>query len=395
MSPSRTIAVASVSRSDYGHLRPLLEAIRAAGDLRLVLLVAGMHLVPDFGLTVREIEADGWHIAERIELLEADDSPAGIAASTGRGVAGFGRAYARQRPDVVVLLGDRFELRAAAVAALPFALPVAHIHGGEVSEGAMDNQIRHAITKLAHLHFASAEVHARRIVAMGEEAWRVHTVGAPGLDRLARMSDVTRADLAAELGLDPARPWVLATFHPVTLEYRATAEHVGELLAALEKVEGEIVITYPNADTAGRIIIDRIEEIAARHPRVHLARNLGEGRYLSLLRHAAVMVGNSSSGLIEAPSVGLPVVNVGSRQRGRLRGANVIDTACRREEILHGIETALAPGFREGLAGRPNPYGDGRAAARIVEVLRSAPLDERLIQKRFADGGEARVGEAR
>ncbi len=389
MSALRTIAVVSVSRSDYGHLRSLLEAIRDSGDLRLALLVAGMHLRPEYGETVREIEADGWPIAERIDLLDADDSPAGIAAATGRGVAGFGCAYARQRPDLVVVLGDRFEMLAAAVAALPFALPVAHIHGGEVSEGAMDNQIRHAITKLAHLHFASAEVHARRIVEMGEEAWRVHTVGAPGRDRPARVGDVAREDLPAELELDPRRPWLLVTFHPVTLEYRSTAEHVGELLAALEKVEGEIeiVITYPNADTAGRIIIDRIEDFARRHPRVRLARSLGERRYLSFLRHAAAMVGNSSSGLIEAPSFGLPVVNVGSRQRGRLRGANVVDAACARQEILHAIETVLAPAFREALAGRPNPYGDGRAAERIVSVLRSTRLDERLVQKRFAGGG--------
>src|SRR6266850_1921802 len=382
----RRIEAVTVSRSDYGHLRPVLEGIRRAPDLELVLFVAGMHLDANFGSTAREIEADGFVIAERIAMLEPGDSPEAIATSTGRGVEGFARAFARRRPDLVVVLGDRFEMLAAAVAALPFALPVAHIHGGEVSEGAMDNQIRHAITKLAHLHFASAEPHARRIAAMGEEPWRIHTVGAPGLDRLATTEPLSRAALARELGLPEAGPWLLVTFHPVTLEYRDTAAHIDELLAAIEKTDGFIVITYPNADTSGRLIVERIEEFAGRHPRrCRLARSLGERLYLSLLGHADLMIGNSSSGLIEAPSFGLPVVNVGARQRGRLRGANVIDVEPSREDILRGIEAAQAPAFRARARAAANPYGDGRAAPRIVEVLRAIPIDARLVQKRFRD----------
>jgi GDP/UDP-N,N'-diacetylbacillosamine 2-epimerase (hydrolysing) len=383
----RAIAVVTVSRSDWGHLRPVLEAIRSAPGLVPQLYVAGMHLEPDFGHTIREIEAEGWPIAARVPMAETDDAPAGIARSTGTGIEGFARAYADTRPDLVVVLGDRFEMLAAAVAALPFALPVAHIHGGEETEGAMDNQIRHAITKLAHLHFASADLHARRIAQMGEEAWRIHTVGAPGLDRLSAVAYRTREALAESLGLDPKASWVLVTFHPVTLEHRDTAAHMTELLAALEKADAQIVMTYPNADTAGRAIIERMEEFAARHPRVRLARSLGDEVYLSLLRHADAMVGNSSSGLIEAPSFGLPVVNVGSRQRGRLRGPNVIDVGYGREEILRGLERALEPGFRAGLRGLANPYGDGRAAGRIVEALRTVRLDARLVQKRFADQG--------
>jgi len=383
---AKRIGVVTVSRSDYGHLRPVLEALRRAPDLELLLLVAGMHLASEFGLTVRDIEADGFPISARVEMLGGGDTPEAVAAATGRGVAGFGEAFARLRPDVVVVLGDRFEMLAAAVAALPFALPVAHIHGGEVSEGAMDNQIRHAITKLAHLHFASAEPHARRIAAMGEEPWRIHTVGAPGLDRLATTEPVPRAALARELGLPEAGPWLLVTFHPVTLEYRDTAAHIDELLAALEKTDGFIVITYPNADTAGRLIIERIEEFAGRHPRrCRLAKSLGERLYLSLLRHADLMIGNSSSGLIEAPSFGLPVVNVGSRQRGRLRGANVIDVEPSREDILRGIEGAQALPFRVRARAAANPYGDGHAAPRIVEILRSVPIDVRLVQKRFGE----------
>ena len=388
--PARIIGVVSVSRSDYGHLVAVLEAIRAAPDLDLRFLVAGMHLSDDFGRTVEAIEADGCPIAERIAMLEPGDTPEAVAASTGRGVAGFARAYARQRPDLLVVLGDRFEMLAAAVAALPFTLPVAHIHGGEASEGAMDNQIRHAITKLAHLHFASAPEHARRIAAMGEEAWRIHTVGAPGLDRLRTVALLSRDELAQVLDLPARRPWLLVTLHPVTLEYGDTAAHADELLAALDKVEGTLIVTYPNADTAGRTIIQRVEEFAVRSPRVRLARSLGDPLYLSLLKHVDAMVGNSSSGLIEAPSFELPVVNVGDRQRGRLRGANVIDVGSSREEIVKGIEAALAPAFRRALAGVPNPYGDGSAARRIVQVLREVPLDARLIQKREGSDDPAR-----
>jgi UDP-hydrolysing UDP-N-acetyl-D-glucosamine 2-epimerase len=382
--PLRRIGVVTVSRSDWGHLLPVLEAMQRAPDLQTILFVAGMHLSPEFGLTVREIETRGFPIAERVPMLEAADTPEAVAKATGRGVAGFGDAFARQRPDLVLLLGDRFEMLAAAVAALPFALPVAHVHGGEVSEGAMDNQIRHAITKLAHLHFASAEPHARRIAAMGEEPWRIHTVGAPGLDRIANLEPLPREVLARELDLPADGPWLLVTFHPVTLEYRDTAAHVDALLSALEKTDGTLVMSYPNADTARRLVISRLEEFAARHPRrCRLARNLGERHYLSLLRHADVMVGNSSSGLIEAPSFGLPVVNVGARQRGRLRGANVIDVEASRDDILRGIEAALQPAFRAQARSAANPYGDGRAASRIVEVLRTVPFGARLVQKRF------------
>ena len=388
--PTRVIAVVSVSRSDWGHLVPVLEAIHEAPDLDLRLFVAGMHLSADFGSTAGSIEALGWQIAERVAMLEPGDTPEAIAASTGRGVVGFASAYARQRPDLLVVLGDRFEMLAAAVAALPFALPVAHIHGGEASEGAMDNQIRHAITKLAHLHFASAPEHGRRIAAMGEEDWRIHVVGAPGLDRLHTVGLLPRDEVAAALALPPERPWLLVTFHPVTLEHEDTARHVDELLAALEAVEATLVMTYPNADTAGRTIVERVEDFAARTPRARLFRNLGDRLYLSLLKHADAMVGNSSSGLIEAPSFALPVVNVGSRQRGRLRGGNVVDVPPRRDDIVRGIRTALAPDLRRRLDGQPNPYGDGRAAQRIVTVLREVTLDARLIQKRERDDGSAR-----
>jgi UDP-hydrolysing UDP-N-acetyl-D-glucosamine 2-epimerase len=379
---SRAIAVVTVARSDWGHLRPVLAELRAAEDVRLLLFVGGMHLADAFGRTVDAIEAEGWTIAERVEMLEPSDAPEAIATSIGRGVAGFARAYARHRPDLVVVLGDRFEMLSAATAALPFVLPVAHLHGGEVTEGAIDNQIRHAITKCAHLHFVSAAPHARRVASMGEEPWRIHNVGAPGLDRIRTTPLLSRAELARHLALDGDGRWLLVTYHPATLEYQDTGRHVDELLAALEKIDATLVVTYPNADTAGRTVIARVEEFAGRHARVRLARNLGDDVYLSMLRHADAMVGNSSSGLIEAPSFELPVVNVGARQTGRLRAANVVDVGPERDEILAGIEAALAPGFRAGLRGLTNPYGDGRAAERIVRVLRTVELSPALTRKR-------------
>jgi UDP-hydrolysing UDP-N-acetyl-D-glucosamine 2-epimerase len=273
----------------------------------------------------------------------------------------------------------------AAVAALPFALPVAHIHGGEVTEGAIDEQARHAITKLSHLHFPAAEPYRKRLLQMGEEPWRVHCFGAPGLDRLPRLALLSRADLAARLGLPLRRPTVLVTFHPVTLEAADTARHMDELAGALSRVEGDLVISYPGADTAHRAVVERWTALAAARPGTRLAPSLGEDVYCSLLREADAMVGNSSSGIIEAASFGLPVVNVGSRQQGRLRGENVIDVGHGRDEIATAISRALDPAFRRGLVGMRNPYGDGAAAPRIVRILREIELGPRLARKRFVD----------
>jgi UDP-hydrolysing UDP-N-acetyl-D-glucosamine 2-epimerase len=378
----RTIGVVSVARSDYGHLRPVLAAVQGAPDLRLQVYVGGMHLAARFGHTVDTIAADGWSIAARVEMLEPGDTPEALGVSMGRGVAGFARVYAECRPDLLVVLGDRFEMLAATTAALPFGLPVVHLHGGEASEGAIDNQIRHAITKLSHVHLVSADAHARRIEAMGEERWRIHTVGAPGLDRIRTTRLLSRAELARRFELPPTARWLLVTYHPVTLEYQQAGAHVDALIAALEKTDASLLVTYPNADTAAQTIIERLEEFGTRCGRVRLVRNLGDDVYLSMLGAADAMVGNSSSGLIEAPSFALPVVNVGRRQQGRLRGANVIDVGDTTDEILAGLETALAPGLRERLRGDRNPYGDGHAAERIVRVLRELELGPRLIMKR-------------
>ena len=388
MATTRTIGVVTVARSDYGHLLPLLEEIRAAPGLGLQLFVAGGHLSKRLGATVSGIEADGWTVTDRVETMGKSDAPEDVAAGAGIGIAGFARAFARRRPDLVVVLGDRIEMLSAAVAALPLTIPVAHVHGGEVTEGAIDEQIRHAVTKLSHLHFPAAEVFAKRILQMGEEAWRVHCCGAPGLDRLARMAVVPRAELAARVGLPLRKPTVLVTLHPVTLEPEDTATHVEELAAALSRAEGDVIVTAPGADTAHGTIMRRLEALAAARPHTRMVASLGDDTYCSLLREVDVMVGNSSSGLIEAPSFALPVVNVGSRQHGRLRAENVIDVGHGREEILAGLRRALDPAFRAGLTGLRNPYGDGRSAPRIVRVLADVPLGRRLVRKRFVDGPE-------
>jgi UDP-hydrolysing UDP-N-acetyl-D-glucosamine 2-epimerase len=382
---SRTVGVVTVARSDYGHLVPVLEQMRASPDLGFQLFVGGSHFSDRFGGTVAAIEADGWPITARVTAPSETDAPTDVARAAAAGVVGFVHAFARWHPDLILVLGDRIEMLSAAVAALPLTIPVAHVHGGEVTEGAIDEQARHAITKLSHLHFPAAEVYAERIRQMGEEDWRVHCCGAPGLDRLARLAALSRDELARRIGLPLRRPTLLVTFHPVTLEAEETAAHVEELAAALAATDGDIVITYPGADAMYGTVVQRFEALAVARPRTRLVTGLGEDGYCSLLREADVMVGNSSSGLIEAPSFALPVVNVGNRQRGRLRAANVIDVGYGRAEILSGIRRALDPAFRRSLTGMVNPYGDGRAAPRIVEVLERVELGPRLLRKRFVD----------
>lgn len=381
----RTIGVVTGARSDYGIYGPLLRAILADPALHLRLYVTGMHLSPEFGLTVRMIEADGFRIDERVEMLVSSDTPEGIAKSMGLGMMGFAQVFARSCPDILVVLGDRFEMHAAAVAALPFKVPVAHIHGGEVTQGAIDDALRHSMTKLSHLHFVALETYARRVMQLGEEPWRITVCGALSLDNLSSMQLLTPPELESQYGvcLDP--PPLLVTFHPVTLEYEQTEWQVTELLAALEETGLQVVFTLPNADTGNRIIRQKIAAYSRANSNAWSLDNLGSSGYFGLMRAAAAMVGNSSSGIIEAPSLGLPVVNIGTRQAGRVRAANVVDVGHSRAEVREGVRKALSPGFRASLLGLRNPYGDGRAAERILQKLKSATLGPSLLVKRFCD----------
>lgn len=385
----RTIGVVTTARSDYGIYRPILLQMQSDGDVTLQLFVTGMHLSTEFGLTVKTIEADGFPIADRVEMLLASDSPAGIAKSIGLGVVGFAQAYARLKPDILLVLGDRFEMYAAALAAVPFTIPIAHIHGGEVTQGAIDDALRHSLTKLSHLHFVSTEEYARRVRQLGEEPWRVRVTGAPSLDNLRTTTLYSRDELCRRYNLSFQQPPLLVTFHPATLEHGQAENQITQLLAALEETGGPVIFTMPNADTGGRIIRQKLVDYARAHQTTSLLENLGTRGYFSVMQNAAAMVGNSSSGLIEAPAFDLPVVNVGTRQTGRVRAANVIDVGGTRAEIADGIRRALRPEFRASLRGRSNPYGDGHAAERIVGHLKSVATDDRLIVKKFHDLREA------
>ena len=381
----RTIGVVTVGRSDYGILQPILRALKKDPELRVLLYVGGMHLAPEFGNTVRIVEADGYEIAARVEMLLASDNPEGIAKSVGLGVIGFAQAYAARRPDILLVLGDRFEVMAAALAALPAKIPLAHLHGGEVTEGAMDEAFRHCITKLSHLHFVTTQEYFRRVAQLGEEPWRITLSGAPGLDHLRTLKLLSADELARTRGVRVRPAPLLVTFHPVTLEHEQTEWQTAELLGALADSDLPIIFTLPNADTNGRVIIKMVEQFVSSHPKAQLVGNLGTEAYLSLMALAAAMVGNSSSGIIEAASLKLPVVNIGNRQRGRVRAANVIDVGHARKEVLRGILEAVSLGFRARLKDLVNPYGQGEAADKIVRVLKSTAINDQLLMKRFSD----------
>ena len=387
---SARVAVVTTSRADYGLLFWLLRAVDADPDLDLLLYVSGSHLSPEFGLTVERIEADGFRIARRIEILLASDTPTACSKAMGLALIGVGDALAEDRPDVLVLLGDRFEVVSVALAAVVHRVPVAHLHGGETSEGALDEYYRHAITKLASLHFPATEAYARRILQMGEDPARTYAVGAPGLDHLHRTPLLDRAALAHALGMTLELPTALVTFHPATTEPGRAGEQVAALLAALQaEAPLQALFTAANPDAEGRAINERIAALCAAEPaRFRFIDNLGTQRYLSCLRHLDLLVGNSSSGLTEAPSFGLPVVNVGTRQRGRVAARNVLHVANDVESIRRGIRKARSSEFRAGLEGLENPYdryGDGRVSERIVAELKAFTRTRWDGAKRFVD----------
>lgn len=381
----RKIAVVTGTRAEYGLLSPLIREITTDDGLELQLVVTGMHLSPQFGLTWREIVADGFPIAEKVEILLSSDTPVGIAKSIGVATIGFAEAFARLRPDILVVLGDRFEVLAAASAALVGRIPIAHIHGGEATEGLIDEAIRHAVTKMAAIHFAAAEPYRRRIIQMGEDPAQVYCFGAPALDVIRTLPLLDRDALGREVGLALDSPVFVVTFHPVTLERETGAGQFRAVLEALDSFpDARIVLTKPNADTDGQPIIAMIDDFAsANRGRVAAFASLGQKLYLSLLKHADAVIGNSSSGLIEAPQFNTPTVDIGDRQRGRLAPGSVIHCAPRTDEIAAAIRRALDPDFRQGLSGVENPYGDGRAAPRMKRVLKELRLDESLIKKKF------------
>lgn len=382
----RRIAVITGTRADYGLLYWIIKGICEDSGLELQLLVTGMQLSPEFGFTVKDIEKDGFPITDKIEMLLSSDTETAISTSMGLGMIGFAKAYERLRPDILLVLGDRFEILSAVAAAVPFRIPVAHIHGGELTEGAIDERFRHAITKMSHIHFTAAEEYRKRVMQMGEQPDNVFCYGAPGLDSIHNLLLMNKEELLKVLGVPADKKIGIFTYHPATLERAAAEIQMQQLLYAIQGFNDIYwIFTLPNADTGGRIIIRMIEEFIYKHPEQgKVFASLGQLRYLSVQKHAELMVGNSSSGLIEAPSFELPVVNVGYRQKGRIRGINVIDALkCEKEVIENAIKQALSPEFRKSLSGMKNPYGEGDASIKIIEKLKSIELDESLIKKRF------------
>lgn len=384
----RKICIATGSRAEYGHLYWLARDIAGDSDLKLQLLVTGMHLDDRFGLTYREIEADGFVIDEKVEMPQEDDSPLAVAQSMGEGVIGIARALDRLEPDILVILGDRFEMLAAAEAALVMRIPIAHLHGGEVTTGAFDDSIRHSITKMAHLHFVAAEEYARRVIQLGEEPDRVHCAGAPGLE--FRESHMTRDELAKALDFALDEPLFLVTYHPETLSGADPADAAGALTHALDDFpEARVIITGVNADPANRKLDAAFRTYSQTGTKWVLAvSSLGRRRYTSALALASVVIGNSSSGLIEAPALGTPTVNIGDRQRGRLRARSVIDCPADRGAIRDAIAKALEPDVQKAAANQSPPYGKGGGAAAIKEILATSDLDA-IIRKEFHDLAEA------
>lgn len=381
----RRIGVITGNRSEYGILRPLLRYLAAAADVDLRLYVTGAHLAPEFGYTVAEIRADGYEPAAEVEMALAGDTPSATAKSMAVAQLGLADVYARERPELLVLLGDRYEMLAAGIAALPFEIPLAHLHGGEVTEGAVDERMRHALTKLSHLHFAATEIYGRRLVQLGEEPWRVTVSGAVSLDNLNGFEPVPQPTLEERYGLSLAPAPLLVTYHATGSDETRLEAELQALFAALDTANAPLIFTFPNPDPGGRYVARRLEQWVARQERAWLIKSAGSAHYFSLMHYAAAMVGNSSSGIIEAASFGLPVVNIGDRQRGRVRGRNVIDVGIDAPAITAGLTQALAPAFQESLRGLVNPYGRGQAAPCIGQRLRQLSVDARLLRKRFHD----------
>lgn len=388
----RTIGVVTTSRADYGIFRPVLRAIASHPELALELYVGGTHLVSHHGKTVSEIERDGFPIAERVEGLMASDSAQAVSKAIGVGCVSWAQVFSSRRPDILLILGDRYEMFAAACAALPFNIPLAHIHGGEVTQGAIDEVLRHALTKMSHLHFVATTRYGQRVVQMGEEPWRVVVSGAPSLDNLDQVELAPRAEIEAFLG-GPLGDEILAvTYHPVTRAWEGSEAQIRALLTALQRWEGSIVFTQSNADTANDVIMERVRAFVEQRKRAHLVASLGTRRYFGLLSIAAAMVGNSSSGIIEAASFELPVVDIGTRQRGRDHAHNVLHVEADAVQIARAIERATSEPFRGSLRGMKNPYGDGTAGDVIAQRLAEVSLNDDLVSKRFYDvSGAAQI----
>ena len=387
--PRFPICVLTTTRADYGILRPLLLALSKDGSLDLRLLVTGTHLSEAFGMTVREIEADGFSIDARISILEnGSDAPGAMSHSMARAIEGFGSYFQDCRPALLVVLGDRYETFAVCAAAVSVCIPIAHLHGGETTEGAMDECFRHCITKMSYLHFTAAEPYRRRVIQLGEDPARVFNVGGLGVENALHTDFLTPEQLESDLRFPLLqKPYVVTTFHPVTLEPGSAEAQLEELLASIASREDlHFLITKSNADTGGQSINERLDIFKKEHSHCHVVVSLGMRRYMSALKYALCVLGNSSSGLLEAPSFGIPTINIGDRQRGRIQAESVLNCRPEREDILRALERACSPDFRKKAAAARNPYGDGNTSGRILEMIKRTLLAGSLdLEKWFYD----------
>ena len=382
---TRKICVITGTRAEYGLLRWVMQGIKDEPELKLQIIATGMHLSPEFGLTYREIENDGFQIDRKVEMLTSSDTPVGIAKSMGLGLIGFADALDELQPDLIVVLGDRFEIFSAVSAALIARMPVAHLHGGEATEGAFDEALRHSITKMSHLHFVAAEAYRQRVIQLGEEPERVFLVGGLGIDNIKRLKLLDRTELEVSLDFKLGQKSLLITFHSATLEASTAAEQMTELLAALSALnDTQLVFTLPNADTDGRALIKMVKQFVATHLNARAYTSLGQLRYLSCIAQVDGVLGNSSSGLMEVPSFKKGTVNIGDRQRGRLQAASVINCEPTRAGIESALRKLYSTDFQETLPRVVNPYGEGGAASKVVDTLKRFTLNG-LVKKTFHD----------
>jgi UDP-hydrolysing UDP-N-acetyl-D-glucosamine 2-epimerase len=379
----RKIAVVTTSRADYGHLYWPLRDLSENENVDLKIIALGSHLSPEFGSTFQEIVNDGFTIDSRIECLLSSDTDIGMAKTIGIATLSLADVFGEMRPDLLLLIADRYEMLAPASVALALRIPIAHIEGGEVSEGAIDDAVRNALTKMSHIHFTSTIAARERVIAMGEEEWRVHRAGAPSLDNLRRRTLLSREQVEERLVIDLRRPTVLVVYHPMTIA-RDTLQEADAVFAALENLTDQILFCYPNADAGSRELIERTKVFISRRGQRKIFTNLDSATYLSLLRQVDMLVGNSSSGIMESASFALPTVNIGLRQQGRERARNVLDADAHPKAILKAVDTARTPEFRQSLVGMVNLYGEGFASETIVRVLTTVPLSRELLMKRHS-----------
>lgn len=386
---TRNICVITGTRAEYGQLRWVMQGIKDDLKLTLQVVVTGMHLSPEFGLTYQEIEQDGFKIDRKIEMLTSSDTHVGIAKSIGLGVIGFADALNDLKPDLIVVLGDRFEIFSAVSAALIARIPVAHLHGGEATEGLIDEAMRHSITKMSHLHFVATEEYRQRVIQLGENPERVFLVGGLAIDNIKKLKLFDRSELESSLVFKLSQKNLLITFHPVTLDTESAAVQMTELLAALDTLnETHLIFTLPNADTDGRVLINMINQYVDNHSNARVFTSLGQQRYLSCISHVDGVVGNSSSGLTEAPSFRKGTINIGDRQRGRIQAASVINCAPNRQDIIAALQKLYDHDFQTSLSHARNPYGEGGASEKIMAVIKSISLDD-IVKKRFYDIGNS------